>query len=146
MGQAIGNRYLQGTTPTPYADTLIYQNTDVFIDLAFLDHTDTQVVPTSVSIEIDDITNSVTMLGPVSLTSTGSSSGSLIYGAFATTMTLQIAASVWTMTYPYIGSQNCQIGMTFTATDSVTGQTFTVTTPLAVIGLVAVGTVSGQTP
>lgn len=146
MGQPIGNKYLQGQPVLPYANYKTYQNTDLFLDLQFLDHTGTPVAPTSINIEIDDLTNSVAMLTPTPLVATGSTSGNLIYPAFANAMYLQIAAPVWTMTFPYIGSQVCQIGMTFTAVDSVSGQSFTGTSVLAVVELCSVATVSGQTP
>ena len=142
----IGNRYLQGQPVLPYANVTAYQNTDAFLDLAFLDHTGAAVVPTAINIEIDDLTNSVALLGPTALAAGGSASGNLLYPAFAATMYLQIAAPIWTMTYPYQGSQVCQIGVTFSAVDSVTGASFTSTSVLAIVNLVAVGTVSGVTP
>src|SRR5208282_3135096 len=50
---------------------------------------------------------------------------------------------MWNMTFPYIGSQKCQVGMQFTAIDSVTGQQFTGTGVIAIIELCALATVSG---
>jgi hypothetical protein len=146
----IGNRYLQGSPILPYANVKAYPNTDIFMDLQFVDHTNTPVVPTSISIEIDDITNSVVLpnCGPVSLVSTGAvgTAGSpFTYPAFAASMYLQVLASAWQMTFPYIGSQLCQVGMQFTAVDSVTGQPFTSTSVVAIIELCALATVSGLT-
>jgi hypothetical protein len=139
----IGNKYLNGEPILPYANIKAYPGTDIFMDFAFVDHTNTPVVPTSIAIEIDDITNSVVMAGPTTLASTGSSSTPLIYPAFASTMYLQVSGSVWQMTFPYIGSQKCQVGMQFTALDSVTGQPFTSTAVIAIIELCALATVSG---
>lgn len=139
----IGNRYLQGQPILPYANVKAYPGTDLFLDLQFVDHTNTPVVPTSVSIEIDDITNSVVMAGPTTLTSSGSSAAPLFYPAFAASMTLQVAGSVWQMTFPYVGSQLCQVGMQFTALDSVTGQPFTSNAVIAIVELCALATVSG---
>lgn len=139
----IGNRYLQGQPILPYANVKAYPSTDLFLDLQFVDHTNTPVVPTSVAIEIDDITNSVVMAGPTTLTPTGSTTTPILYPAFAAAMTLQISGSVWQMTFPYIGSQLCQVGMQFTAIDSVTGQPFTSTAVIAVVELCALATVSG---
>lgn len=116
------------------------------MDLQFVDHTNTPVVPTSISIEIDDITNSVVMAGPTTLTSTGSvgSAGTpFTYPAFAASMYLQVLGSAWQMTFPYIGSQLCQVGMSFTAVDSVTGQPFTSNAVIAIVELCALATVSG---
>jgi hypothetical protein len=149
---AIGNKYLQGQPILPYANFKAYQNTDIFLDLQFVDHTQTPVVPTAISIEIDDLTNSVAMLNPTALIATGSvvpptSPPYMYYPAFAaTSMPLQLGAAIWTMTFPYIGSQICQVGMTFTAVDSVTGQSFTSTQVVAIVELVSVATVSGATP
>jgi len=139
----IGNRYLQGQPVLPYANVKAYPSTDMFLDLQFIDHTNTPVVPTSVSIEIDDITNSVILFGPTVLTAAGVVGPPITYGAFASSMTLQVGPSVWTMTYPYVGSQLCQVGMQFTAIDSVTGQPFTSTSIIAVIELCALASVSG---
>jgi len=142
----IGNKYLQGEPILPYANVKAYPGTDIFMDLAFVDHTNTPVVPTSISIEIDDITNSVVMAGPTTLNSAGAvgNAGSpFTYPVFASTMYIQCLASMWNMTFPYIGSQKCQVGMQFTALDSVTGQSFTGTGVIAIIELCALATVSG---
>jgi hypothetical protein len=140
----IGNRYLQGSPILPYANVKAYPFTDLFMDLQFVDHTNTPVIPTSISIEIDDITNSVVMAGPTTLNPAGAVGGvPFSYQAFSATMTLQVVASAWQMTFPYIGSQLCQVGMQFTAIDTVTGQPFTSTSVVAVIELVALATVSG---
>jgi len=144
----IGNRYLQGSPILPYANVKAYPGTDLFLDLQFVDHTNTPVVPTSISIEIDDITNSVVLpgCGPIALNpvgAVGTPGSPFTYGAFAGTMTLQVLGSAWQMTFPYIGSQLCQVGMQFTAIDSVTGQPFTSISVVAIIELCALATVSG---
>jgi hypothetical protein len=144
----IGNKYLQGQPILPYANVKAYPNTDIFMDLQFVDHTNTPVIPTSISIEIDDITNSVVLpnCGPITLNpagAVGSAGSPFTYPTFAATMYLQVLASAWQMTFPYIGSQLCQVGMQFTAIDSVTGQPFTSTAVVAVIELCALATVSG---
>jgi hypothetical protein len=139
----IGNRYLQGSPILPYANVKAYPGTDLFMDLQFVDHTNTPVIPTSISIEIDDITNSVVMAGPTTLNPGGTVGSPFIYPAFAATMFLQIVGVAWQMTFPYIGSQLCQVGMQFTAVDSVTGQPFTSNAVVAVVELCALATVSG---
>lgn len=142
----IGFRYLQGSPILPYANVKAYPGTDLFMDLQFVDHTNTPVTPTSISIEIDDITNSALMAGPTTLApagAVGSVGVPFTYPAFAPSMYLQVLASALQMTLPYVGSQLCQVGMQFTAVDSVTGQPFTSTAVIAVIELCALATVSG---
>jgi hypothetical protein len=144
----IGNRYLQGSPILPYANVKAYPNTDIFMDFSFVDHTNTPVVPTDIRIEIDDITNSVVLpnCGPTTLVAGGAIGTAALpftYPAFASTMYLQVLASAWQMTFPYVGSQLCQVGMQFTALDSVTGQPFTSTAVIAIIELCALATVSG---
>jgi hypothetical protein len=146
----IGNRYLNGSPILPYANVKAYPNTDLFMDLQFVDHTNTPVIPTSIAIEIDDITNSVVLpnCGPIALNPAGAIGTvglPFTYPAFAATMYLQVLASAWQMTFPYIGSQLCQVGMQFTAIDTVTGQPFTSTSVVAIIELCALATVSGLT-
>ncbi len=88
----IGNKYLQGEPILPYANVKAYPGTDIFMDLAFVDHTNTPVVPISISIEIDDITNSVVMAGPATLNpagAVGTAGSPFTYPAFASTMYLQ---------------------------------------------------------
>jgi hypothetical protein len=143
----IGNRYLQGTPILPFANVKAYPNTDIFMDLQFVDHTNTPVIPTDIRIEIDDISSAtVTLVGPQTLNPAGAIGTVGVpytYPAFAATMYLQVLASAWQMTFPYIGSQLCQVGMQFTAIDSVTGQPFTSTSIIAIIELCALATVSG---
>ena|ERR1700676_4991077 len=142
----IGNRYLQGSVTLPYANVKAYPGTDIFMDFSFVDHTNTPVSPITIAIEIDDITNSVVMVGPTTLNpsgTVGNSGAPLSYPAFAPTMYLQVSASAWNMTFPYIGSQLCQVGMQFTAIDSVSGLPFTGTGVIAIIELCALASVSG---
>jgi hypothetical protein len=84
------------------------------------------------------------MAGPTTLTPAGAVTGTpFAYPAFAATMYLQVGGIAWQMTFPYIGSQLCQVGMQFTAVDSVTGQPFTSNAVIAVVELCALATVSG---
>jgi hypothetical protein len=142
----IGNRYLQGIPTLPYANVKAYPCTDMFLDLTFVDHTNTPVVPTSISIEIDDITNSIVMAGPTTLNPlgmVGTPASPFTYPAFASSMYLQVLGVALPITFPYIGSQLCQFGMQFTAIDTVTGQPFTSNSVIAVVELCALATVSG---
>lgn len=142
MGQ-IGNRYLQGQPILPYTNVKTYQGADIFLDVEFVDHTNTPVVPTSIQLEIDDLTNAQAMLGPITLTPAGSTSGSAIYPAFAASWNIQISASIMQMTFPYEGSQICQLKFAFTAIDSITGQPFT-GPAVAIVELCSLATVSGS--
>jgi hypothetical protein len=144
----IGNRYLQGQPILPYANVKAYPNTDIFFDLQFVDHTNTPVTPTDIRIEINDITNTLQLpgLSPVTLNPAGAIGTAALpytYPAFQPTMYLQVLASAWQIQYPYQGSVLIQVGMQFTAVDSVTGQPFTATTIIAIIELCAIATVSG---
>jgi hypothetical protein len=128
----ISNRALQGQPVLPYPQHYILAGNDVFIDLAFLDHTLTGITPVSLVYQIDDLTNSVNMLPPT------------IPSPFPTSdlYTLQIPGSVMVMTFPYEGSQVCQISYTMTAIDSVTGNTFT-SKKVDVVELCAISTPTG---
>lgn len=130
MGLIIGNRSLQGGPMLPYPNISQYAGNDAFIPLTFLDRQRVPVVPTTIKVELDDLTNSVAMdNGPNTLLSTGASSGSYVYPAFTsgspTPWLLQASASIMQMTYPYEGSQICKLKVVWTGTDSVTGNTFT---------------------
>jgi hypothetical protein len=140
----IGNRYLQGQPILPYTNYKCLSGSDGFLDMQFTDHTQTPITPLSVTVELDDITNSTVMTGPTTLNPAGSTIAPLYYAAFNSgTWTLQISASILHMTYPYVGSQLCQLTLKFTGTDSVTGQPFN-GKGVAIIELCAVDTVSGQ--
>lgn len=147
----IGNRYLQGQPILPYASVKAYPNTDIFIDLTFVDHLGVPVVPATIILELDDITNDQAMVGgaPITLNPAGSTVGPILYTAFATEMTLQFVGSPnaglpgLQMTFQFGGSQYCQLKLQFTATDTGTGNPFTSTAPIAVIELCADASVTG---
>jgi hypothetical protein len=147
VGLIIGNRGLQGGPMLPYPDQSQYSGNDAFIPLVFLDRNRVPVVPTSIIVELDDLTNCVTMDGgPNTLVSTGASGTFYTYPAFAsgspTPWLLQAEAAVMQMTYPYEGSQICQLKVVWTGIDSVTSNTFTDVITW-IIELVSAPTVSG---
>jgi hypothetical protein len=123
-----------------------YAGNDAFVPLTFLDRQRVPVTPATIQMELDDLTNSLTMAGPSTLVSTGATSGNFIYPVFssgsAAPWLLQIPASVMQMSYPNQGSQICKLKILFTAVDSVTANTFTDVIEY-VIELVASPTVSG---
>jgi hypothetical protein len=82
--------------------------------MAFVDHTQTPVTPTTLFYQVDDITDVTNMIPPVTVTT-----------GLAPSMTLQLPGAQMQMTYPYVGSQLCQLAGWFQAIDSVTGNSFT---------------------
>lgn len=62
------------------------------------------------------------------------------------TYTLQIPGSTMQMSYPYQGSQLCQLSVAATITDTVTGNTSTRIVGLAILELVAIQTPNGFGP
>lgn len=123
----ISNRALQGQPTLPYTDNVIWAGQDVFPTLSFVDRTNTPVVPTSLKLQIDDLTNALTMFGPYAFLSGGGviPAQPVGYPAFAAQMVIQIPASIMQMSYPYQGSQIMQLIWTATALDSGTGNPFT---------------------
>lgn len=141
----ISNRALQGQPTLPYADTIIWAGQDVFATLSFVDRTGTAVAPTSLALEIDDLSNALDMYGPASLPAGGGTypGAPITSPAFAAVMIVQIPASIMVMSYPYQGSQIVQLSWTATAVDSVTGNTFQFK-KVDIISLCAIATASGQ--
>jgi len=104
---------MAGQPVLPYNSVKSYQGMDVFVDLAFLDHTQSAVTPTSLVYQIDDITNAVNMVPQTSV------------AGLAPTMLVQLPGARFVMTHEWLGSQLCQVEWSMTAIDSVTGQPFT---------------------
>ena len=130
MGNTVGNRYLSGSPTLPYPSFRSYTGQDVFLDMAFVDHTQTPVIPTTLVYQVDDITNSVSMISQTTL------------NPGASTYTLQIPGSGLQMSYPYEGTQLCQLSGWIQAIDSVTGSSFTA--PFVyIIELAAIATPNG---
>lgn len=128
----IGNLALQGQPNLPYTDNRGYAGTDAFVDLTFLDHTQTPVIPTLAWYQLDDLTNAQNMIPQTTIV------------PVASTFTLQIPGASLQMTYPWSGSQICQLTLYFKAIDSVTGQSFNAST-VAILELIAIQTPTGTT-
>lgn len=126
----IGNRGLQGQPILPYASYKLYAGSDAFLDLEFVDHTSTPVVPTAFTWQMDDLTNDTNMIAASTSIPTSAS------------LTLQIPGAQMVMTYPYEGSQLCQFSFSIQAIDSVTGGSFTAT-GVVIIELCAIQTPNG---
>lgn len=109
----MNNRGLSGQPILPYADFQSYIGQDVFCNLTFLDHTKTPVVPATLQYRIDDLTNSQNLVPLTSVTI-----------GLASSMVLQIPGSQMMIPYAWEGSIIAQISWTFTAIDSVTGNSF----------------------
>jgi hypothetical protein len=148
MGLIIGNKGLQGSPNLPYLQDQTYAGEDTYVGLVFLDRVNQPVVPISIKVELDDMTNSIAMdNGPTTLNPIGASTTFYIYPAFssgaATPWQLQLTAAVMQMTYPYQGSQICKLKVLWTGLDSVLGNPFTGVFE-NVIELVSSPTVSGS--
>lgn len=138
----ISNRALQGQPTLPYTDNILLAGQDVFATLTFLDKNGVPVAPTALTLEITDLTNGQTMLGPTVLSPTGGTSP-VMYSIFATSMTIQVPASIMVMTYPNQGSQICELVWTAKAVDSVTSTAFQFK-KVDIISLCSVATASGN--
>lgn len=126
----INNRGLAGQPIRPYFDFRSYAGADVFVTLTFLDQTDTAVTPTTITYQIDDITNNINMVPAATITPTGNP------------QILQIPGSTMQMTYEYQGSQLCQIAISAQLFNTITNTTATVV-GVAIVELCAVQTPNG---
>jgi hypothetical protein len=131
----------------PYLQDQSLQGEDTYLQYVFLDRNNVPVVPSSIKVELDDLTNSIAMdAGPVTLNSAGATTTNYIYPAFSSGANppwlLQLTAALMQMTYPGQGSQICKMKVIWTGVDSVTGNPFTGAFE-NVIELVASPTVSG---
>lgn len=125
----INNRGLAGQPTLPYTDYRAYAGTDVLANLTFLDQDGNLLQPTTISYLLDDITNFINMIPLTSLTPTGSQ------------QTLLLPASKLVMTYQTEGSQLCQLVLTATFFNSLSGVT-TTARQVAIVELCAIQTVS----
>ncbi len=126
----INNRGLAGQPILPYIDFRVYAGVDAFVDMVLLDHTMTAAVPTSLTYQLDDLTNGIPMIPLTSVTPLPTSPA----------YTLQLPAASLQMTYPYLGSQLCQLIVRAVVTDSVTGQ------PANIAGVYILELCAVQTP
>lgn len=110
----IPNRGMFGWPNLPFSDNLSYENSDVFADLVFMDHTGTPVTPSSFTWQLDDLTNATSMIAATTVSAPA-----------APEYVLQLPGSSMVMTHEWQGSQLCQLSFTFQATDSVTNTSFT---------------------
>lgn len=123
----LNNRGLFGQPVLAYIDYRVYAGTDAFLDLTFLDHTGTLVTPSALTYEIDDLTNSLSIVPQTAVTVTGNP------------MTLQIPGSVLQMSHNWQGSELFQVWIKATITDSVTSTQATIN-QVAIIEVVAIQT------
>ena len=146
MGLIIGNRGLQGSPNLPYLQDTVLAGSDTYVGYTFLDRTNTPVTPLTISVELDDLTNSINMDGGPNPLSSAGASGKYIYQPFSAGANgpwqLQATAAIMQMTYPYQGSQICKLKLVWTSTDSVYNNPFTGIFE-NIIELVASPTVSG---
>jgi hypothetical protein len=148
VGLIIGNRGLQGSPNLPYLQDTQLAGEDAYLQYVFLDRVNQPVMPLTIKVELDDLTNSQNMDGgPNTLNSAGATSNFYIYPAFSSGANppweLQLTAALMQMTYPYEGSQICKLTLVWTGVDSVLGNPFTGRFE-NIIELVSTPTVSGS--
>jgi hypothetical protein len=137
VGNTVGNRYLNGSPTLPYPSFRSYAGQDVFLDMAFVDHTMTPVIPTTLVYQVDDITNDQNLIPQQTLTPGASTYTLQLPGQGPPGIGLQMA-------YPYQGTQLCQLSGWIQAIDSVTGTQFTAPF-IYIIELAAIATPNGVT-
>jgi hypothetical protein len=147
VGLIIGNRGLQGSPNLPYLQDTVLAGSDTYLGYVFLDRANVPVIPTSIKVELDDLTNCQNMdSGPVTLNAAGASTPFYIYPAFTSGANppwqLQLTALLMQLTFPYQGSAICKLKLLWTGVDSVLGNPFTSVFE-NIIELVATPTVSG---
>ena len=130
MGLIIGNRSLQGGPNLPYLQDQVLAGADTYLGFVFLDRVNVPVVPISIKVELDDMSNTMLMDGgPNTLNPAGASGVNYIYPAFAsgaiTPWELQLTANLMQMSYPYQGSQICKFKVIWTGLDSTLNNPFT---------------------
>jgi len=99
--------------------------------MTFFDHTMTPTIPSTIAYEIDDLSNVQGMVPLTSVTPNGTPF-----------QTVQVPGAKLVMTYPYQGSQLCEVTVMATLTDSVTGNTSTAK-GVAILELIAIQTPGG---
>lgn len=127
----INNRGLAGQPTLPYSDFRSYAGADVVMGLTFLDQDGNLLEPTTISYLLDDISNFINMIPLTSLTPTSAQQN------------LLLPASELTMTFEYQGSQLCQLVVTATFFNVLSGIT-TTARQVAIIELCAIQTVNTQ--
>jgi hypothetical protein len=119
---------LAGQPALPYTDFRSYVNSDVFVDMTFIDHTGTPQEPVSIWYQLDDITNVQNMVPQTAITPTGSS------------LTLDIPGSVMQMTHMWVDSQLCQLWVQATMPVTDAEPNGSVINAITIIELVAIQT------
>lgn len=122
-----GPSWPQSIPELPYVRHTSYAGQDVFINMTFLDSTQTPVQPTTINYEIDSLESAVQVQGQTPLTPTG------------TSQILQIPGSVLQLTRTWYGRENMQVWITATYTDGATGNTSTMQ-QIVLIELVGIAT------
>jgi hypothetical protein len=127
----VNNRGLAGQPILPYADFRSYAGADVGMTLTFLDQNGNLLQPTTITYLLDDISNFINMIPLTSLTPISSQ------------QSLNIPGSSLVMTFEFQGSQICQLVVSATFFNSLTGIT-TTARQVAIIELCAIQTVNSQ--
>ncbi len=126
----INNRGLEGQPVLPFRDDYAYAGSDVFVKMTFVDYTKALQVPTSLTYQLDDITNAVNMIPSTTMTA-----------GLTSPSTLQLPAASMQLRMQWQGSQLCQLSVT--AVIPVTGGGTQTIVSRRIIELVAIQTPSG---
>lgn len=119
------NRSLAGQPTRPYRDYQVNAGSDCWLELTFVDRTGALHVPTTLSYRIDNLTDNAVILGNTAVTV-----------GLASSMEINIPASINVMTYNWRGSQLNQVKVTATYAD---GSTETRVFVYELIGIATVG-------
>jgi hypothetical protein len=119
------NRAIGGQPTRPYRDFEVNAGSDCWLELTFLDRNGALQVPATLSYRIDNLTDCVIVQGDTAVTA-----------GLASSMELNIPASVNVMAYNWRGSQLNQVKVTATYAD---GSTETAVFVYELIGIATVG-------
>lgn len=124
-----GPMWLQGQPNQDYPRHLSFSGQDVFVNLEFLDSTQTPVQPTTLTYQVDSLTSCQNVIPSTQVTPTGSN------------QTIQLPGASMVPTRQYYGRDLFQMWITATYVDSATQATSTMQ-QLVYVELIAIGTPS----
>lgn len=126
-----GPNWLQGNPELGYTRHLVYGGTDVLLSLTFLNSLGVATEPTSITWEMDDLTNGQNMVPPTSLSPTGA------------TQVLQITAAQLVMDRQYQGRQISQVWIKAVIPDTNAPSGSIQANQIVVIETIAIATAQG---
>ena len=126
-----GPHWLQGEPELGYTRHLVYAGSDVALSLTFLNTQGVATQPTSITWEMDDLTNGQNMVPPTSLVPTGP------------TQTLQIPAASLVMDRQYQGRQISQVWIKAVIADASVASGSITVNQVVILETVAIATAQG---